>query len=320
MSQMNFPFPIVPEYTAIALAYRNAEYIAERVMPRTPVGSREFKYYQYTKHEMFTLPETRVGRKGSPTEVEFTASEQTATVSDFGLDDVIPYEDIESAPPAFNPLGRAVEGLTELLALGREVRVASMVQNAANYAAANKVTLSGTSQWSDFANSDPYAAIMAALEGMLVRPNIGIMSPEVWIKLRVHPKITAALAPASTGNSPNTNANGRPASLQAVADLFELNELLVGRAWVNSANINQAMALGRVWNKNVAFLHQNPAASVRGDKVTWGFTAEHGNRVAGSIPEPKVGLRGGTRVRAGETIKELLIASDAGYLFSNAVA
>ncbi len=38
------------------------------------------------------------------------------------------------------------------------------------------------------------------------------------------------------------------------------------------------------------------------------------------MPEPKVGLRGAQRVRAGESVRELIVASDVGFLWRDAVA
>ena len=36
----NAPFPIDPELTAIAIAYRNGRMIADEVLPRVPVGKQ----------------------------------------------------------------------------------------------------------------------------------------------------------------------------------------------------------------------------------------------------------------------------------------
>ena len=38
------------------------------------------------------------------------------------------------------------------------------------------------------------------------------------------------------------------------------------------------------------------------------------------MPEPKVGLRGGVRVRSGESVKEVVCAADLGYFFQNVAA
>ena len=320
MAYQNYPFPIQQELTAIALAYSNRSYIADQVLPRVPVGSREFKWLQYNRDEMFTVPETMVGRKGVPNEVQFGASEVAGFVKDYGLDDLVPNEDLDAAPAGYDPLGRAVEGTSELVALDRELRVRDLVFNTATYPAANRATLSGTSQWSDYTNSDPYSAIMAARDGMLMPFNTGIIGRLAWSKLRVHPKITAALAPSAAGNSSTSNAQGAPATLQAVADLLELDQILVGESWVNTAKPGQTASLSRVWGKDMALLHLNPIASIRGNAITFGYTAEYGNRVSGSIPEPKVGLRGAQRVRVGESVNEIVCASDVGYYFQNIVA
>ena len=320
MANMNFPFPIQSELTAITLAYQNRRLIADEVLPRTPVPSREFKWLQMNRDQMFTVPETLVGRKGQPNEVEFGGTETPGFVRDYGLDDVVPNEDLESAPAGFDSLGTAVTGISELVALDREKRVADLIFNANTYPAANRTTLSGTSQWSDFTNSDPYTAIQNALDGMLMRPNIGVIGRLAWSRLRVHPRITAALAPSANGNTLTVNGQGQPATLQAVADLLELDEILVGEAFINTAKPGQTASLSRCWGKHMAFLHQNPVATIRGNAVTFGFTAEWGNRVAGSMPEPKVGLRGAQRVRVGESVNELIVASDVGYYFQNIVA
>lgn len=317
---MNFPFPVQQQLTAIALAYRNERYVADEVLPRTPVPAREFKWQQFNRDELFTVPETQVGRKGEPNEVQFSGTEQASFVNDFGLDDVVPNEDIATAPPGYDPLGRATEGIAELVALDRERRVANLVTALATYPVANRATLSGTSQWSDFTNSDPYTAIMTAFDGMLMRPNVLVMGRRVYSRLRVHPRITAALAPSANGNSGTSNSGGRPATTMALAELLEVDRIIVGESWVNSAKPGQTASIQRVWGNHVAALHINPAASIRGNAITFGFTAEWGSRVAGSMPEPKTGLRGAQRVRAGESVRELVVASDVGFLWRDAVA
>ena len=320
MAYQNYPFPIQQDLTAIALAYSNRSYIADLVLPRVSVGGREFKWLEYNRDEMFTVPETMVGRKGVPNEVQFGATEKPGFVKDYGLDDLVPNEDLDAAPPGYDCLGRATEGVAELVALDRELRARDLVFNANTYPAANRATLSGTSQWSDFTNSDPYTAINTARDGMLMAPNIGVIGRLAWSKLKVHPKITAALAPSSTGNTSTSNAQGTPASLQAVADLLELDQILVGQAWVNTSKPGQTASIQRIWGKHMALLHINPIASIRGNAITFGYTAEYGNRVSGSIPEPKVCLRGAQRVRVGESVNEIVCASDVGYFFQNIVA
>lgn len=316
---MNFPFTPAPQYTAIALAYQNKELIADQVLPRTPVGERSFKWDLHTKSDMFTIPNTRVGRKGVPDEVEFTAAEQTSSVEDYGLDDVVPVDDVESArsKPGLDPLGRAVEGVSELLMLAREKRVADLVFNTSTYPTGSKVTLAAADQWSNFSNaaSDPVEDILAAREAMLMAPNTLVLGSQVLYQLRRHPKVIAAVYPTG-GNA----ATGGVATVDMLRELFEVDRILVGRAFINTAKPGQTASYSRIWGKHAALLRINPLANVRGNDISFGMTAEYGTRIAGTMPEPKVGLRGATRVRVGESLKELITAADCGYLFDQAVA
>ena len=308
---MPAPFPIQPELTAIAIAYRNTRLIADAVLPRVPVGKQDFKYLKHAMADGFTLPDTRVGRRGRPNEVEFSATETPASCLDYGLDDPVPQADIDNAPVNYDPLGRAVEGLSDLIALDREVRAANLVFNAANYGAANKVTLSGTSQFSDFTNSDPIAALMNALDACIMRPNVMVIGRPAFSVLARHPKVIKAVL----GNAGDSGIANR----KAIADLFELEDIQVGEAFLNTAKKGQTASISRVWGKHIALLYQDKNADTRGG-TTFGFTAQFGSRVAGAQADSNIGLRGGQRVRVGESVVELVTANDLGYFIQNAVA
>ena len=305
------PFPIDPKLTAIAIAYRNPDValIADDVLPRTPTAA-EFKWLKYDLAQGFTVPDTKVGRKSEPNEVEFTAAEVMDKVVDQGLDDFIPNEDIDADNQGVDPLGTATAYLTNLIMLAREIRAANLVFNAASHAAGNQVTLSGTSQWNDQANSDPVAAISDALDVPIYRPNVGVLGQRTWTILRRHPKLVQAVKGTAQGSG--------LVSRQEFADFFELNALYVGSGFVNTAKKGQAVATSRVWGKHAAFLYRDRTAGPQ-TGVTWGYTADWG-RIAGQIPQPKRGLSGGQLVRVGERVKEVVAASDLSYYFQNAVA
>lgn len=307
------PFPIQPELTAITLAYRNTRFIADSVLPRVPVGTQEFKYLTHAAADGFTIPNTLVGRKGKVNEVEFSATETTSATKDYGLEDAIPQADIDNAPPNYNPVGVATELLSDLILLDRESRVATAAFNTSNYTSSYKATLSGTTQWSH-ASSDPVNAILTALDVPMIRPNKMVMGRAVWTKVRQHAKVVAAVF-AAGGNA----ASGGMVSPRAFADLFELDEVLIGESFYNSAKPGQTATMARVWGKSALLFYSNPNATPRMG-VTFGLTAQFGTRIAGSRPDPDIGLRGGTRVRVGEGVKELITCADAAYLFDAAVA
>lgn len=312
------PFTINPSLSAIAVAYKNRRLIADDVLPRTlPVGTKTFKYTTFPKGEAFTVPNTLVGRRGAPNVVEFGGTQVEATVSDYGLDDEIPQDDIDQAeaaralaPDLATPQAHSTELVTDLIELDREVRTAGVVFNPGTYGAGNKIQLAGADQFSDV-TSKPVAVISDALDTLLMRPNVGIMGQQAWTKIRRHPEIVSACL----GNDGTKGIVTR----QQFIELFELEELLIGEAFVNTAKKGQAEVFSRAWGKHMAFVHRNRLAD-RNKGVTFGMTVPFGTRVAADWFERNIGLRGGVKVRVGESVKELITAPDLGYLFQDAVA
>ncbi|WP_375680969.1 MULTISPECIES: capsid protein [unclassified Bartonella] len=321
---MNRPFPIDPTLTAIAIGYRNpaGSLIGDRVLPRVSVLSEVFKYSEFPLAENFTVPELEIGRKGRPNVVEFSAFEREASVKDYGLDDLIPNSDIEAAARAraekrsrYNPEKTAVEGLANLLELGREVRVAALVQRSENYAPERVITLKGENKFSDYEKSDPYAVLDEAMDKSLVyTPNTIVMGKVVWSKLKRHPKIIKAVKGGGTADGFVTKAQ--------FADLMEIHpdRLLIGESQVNLARKGRSAQLARVWGNKIALLYIDPTKQqADGSVISWGFSAQLGERLSGVIQDPDIGLSGGKRVRVGERVCELVAAKDAGVLLQEVV-
>lgn len=312
-------FPVNPTLTAIAIGYKNTDdmLIADDVLPRVPTG-KKFKYTKYSAEQGYTVPDTKVGRKSEPTMVDFGGTEVSDECMDFGLDDLVPNDEVaafeamdkpQSGGP-IDPRSLSTMMLTNLVTLDREIRVANLVTALATYLAAQRTTLSGASQWSD-ANSNPLSAILSALDIPLIRPNKVVMGRAVWTQLRQHPKVVQAVYKSQQGAG--------TISLSQLAELLEVQKVLVGSSFVNTAKKGQAASYARVWGKHCALVYSSELAA-QTMQPNFGFTAQFGTKIAGDMSDPKKGLRGGVVVRAGESVKEVISSQDAGYFFQNAVA
>jgi len=93
--------------------------------------------------------------------------------------------------------------------------------------------------------------------------------------------------------------NGQQGTItrKQLADLLEVEEVLVGQGWVNTAKPGQTPSFVRVWGKHAASLNRNRFANTQSG-ATFGFTAQYQGRIAGQLPNPKLGLRGGVEVIA----------------------
>ena len=169
--------------------------IADEVCPRVRTGYK-FTYTTLGEEDLLSIPDVRASRAGHLNQVEFGATDTTASVVDYGLEDPIPSRDIEEAQAqevAFDPLEQAAVSTAELVKLAREKRVAELVTSADNYADGHSATLSGNAQWSH-GSANPRKAILEALDVPLVRPNVLVLGQKVWTALRQHPKIVEAVA------------------------------------------------------------------------------------------------------------------------------
>jgi hypothetical protein len=313
-------FPVNPALTAIAMVYSNpaVSLIADLVLPRVQTA-KKFVWSNYDVAQGFTIPQTLVGRKSVPSEVDFSGVLVNDEVLDYGLDDVVPNDEVAAwdsmtkpdrgGPP--NPLDIATMLTTKLIGLDREVRVAAKVFNTSNFSGGNQATLSGTGQWSDFVNSNPLNAILAALDLPIYRPNVAVFGQATFTQLRQHPKIVQAVF----GSAQTAGVVTR----EQLANLLEVQKVYVGAGFVNTAKKGQAVNNTRVWGKHAAFLYVDAEAAMA-QQPCWGFTAQWGEKVAGDIAEPKMGIRGSQRVRVAESVKEVVSAPALGYLFQNAVA
>lgn len=322
---MDRPFVTDAGLTAIAIGYMNPSinYVADRVLPRQDVTAEKFKWTEYPLEEGFNVPDAEVGRKGRVQQLEFGGIERTSSVKDYGLDSPLPYSDIDAAAQAraagtsnFDPEGHATMMLTDAMLNQREVRVAGLIQNPNNYSTGRKITLSGTSQLSDYANSDPIGRISKGCDSTLVfRPNIGVMGRGVWSIVNKHPKVVNAVKGGTTESGIITLAQWTELFLDE-----GIKEWIIGDSWYNTAKPGQSVALSRAWGKHISLLHVNPNATPEGGGITYGLTAQYGERIAGRIEDQDIGLQGGFRIRSGERVKEEIVAKDVGYFIQDAVA
>ena len=315
-----FPFQADPALTALTISYRNPEnaYIADSFLPRTPVGGERFGWTRYPVGQAVTVPETRVGRTGVVTRVEFQSTRETSEVVDYGLETPIPQTDVDEAAALrarglgiVDPESDATLTLTDLMLVDREVRVAAIGQNPANYAPGHAVTLPSLSMFDDYVHSDPIATIQGAIKSHRFFPyNTMTMGYATFVALQSHPKIVNAVKGNVTGSG--------IVNQEELRQLFGMNKLLVGRGFVNTARLGQLPVLTRVWGEMLALTYVNPGANTQ-NPTTFGMTAQFGTRIAGSIPDPDIGIRGGMKVRVGEQVRELVTAPDAGYLIQGTV-
>lgn len=312
-------FTSVGEMQAVAELYQNTTFIADRVLPRVPTATTVYRFKRYPLESRFTVPTTLTGRLGTPNRVQDRWKEDSGFVKSYGLDHPIAFMDMKDAAAVGVDMRlSATSYVTQLVRLDREQRVASMVFNASNYAAGLSEALGAGLQFSNSAAPLVFL-IKDRLNQPLVRPNVAVFGLEAWNHFSTNPQIVQAIRGAiAPGNNAATSGTVTEAQ---VAQLFGLDEVLVGDARINTAAMGATPVLQRVYTDSLALIHRNTSVSTTFDQIiTWGYTVEYETIVAGTIDDPDIGLHGGVRVRVGESLEEQLVAPSAGYLMTDCVA
>ncbi len=244
-----------------SIEYKNRKLIATDAVPFIPVMKKSDTYMEYTKKDRFTLPQTIRGPKAKANEVDWTATTGSYACIDHAMRHFIPDAQAANADPGVNYRQRTTNFLTDLILLAYERVIATMLFTAGNYSGTYKATLSNGNRWDVFASSDPIANVETAMEACFVRPNTMIIGQAVWSKLKQHPQILARITGGSTKGDP------AKVSKALVAELFEVDRLLVGEAKYNQSNKGVATGtFAYVWGKFAWLGFIDPAPGL--DSVT----------------------------------------------------
>jgi len=304
-----------PVLTTIAQGFKQPALIGNALFPVVPVGVRAGRILSFGKEDFMLYNTART--PGSNTKrLKFGYASGTFALVDYSLEGQLALEDIQEsdnnpAGPGVDLMSMTVNKTMESMALGLEYAQATLARTAASYQAANKTTLSGTSQWSDYGTtSNPVAVIETAKEAVRAaigkRPNTIVMGAAVMSKLRAHPLIVDRV-----------KYTGRDvATPELLASLFGVQRVLVG----DSIYMNDAgTTITDVWGKDVVVAYTELGSIADRGNPSYGYTYNLSGYPMVEQPyferNPKSWFAPVTRVEA-----PVIAAVNAGYLITNAVA
>lgn len=296
-----------PALSNVSIKYSNDVFIADMVFPTVKVAKQTGKYYIYDKSNLRALNTQRAAGSGA-NEIDFGLSLATFACDDHALKEFVADEIQDQADAALNPLIDATETVTEQLLLDREIKLAAILADTAQMT--QNTTLSGTTQWSDYSNSDPIGDVRTARTTVhtntFKKPNTIVMGKTVFDILAEHPAIIERIKYSQLG----------VVTAELMARVFQVEKILVGEAGYNTAVEGQTDSLSYVWGKHAVVCHIAP--QVRLKTLTLGYTFTYSERVVKRWRDED---REGTYVRIGnDNYVQKVVAATAGYLIKNAVA
>lgn len=299
--------------TNVSQGYFPEGMIAHLIFPELKVKQRTGLIGGYGKQHLRIVNTVMLGKGGAPQVDTRTYQTDSYKIEKHGLFDIVTEEDYDNVEQPFDAEADTTRALRTMLALGNEKSMADTLTSPS--VLTNGVTLSGSDQFSD-TSSDVLATINAAKEAIVdgsgMAPNKAVMDWKVALKLRYHPQIFDELGVKYSGD-------GKPLTLQALADALELEQILVATARYNSAKENQTDVLSPVWGKHMVLLHA-PNKAAKG-QVSAGYRVVP----TGSMPRkvyktPVDNPPESTRVLVTDPYDNLITEVGAAYLITNAIA
>jgi len=313
MTTTNTNYVVTPEQTGMVMEFKNRELVADLVMPIKKLRTKHtsFKYAERNLADGFTVPSTLIGRGSKPNQATFSVMEKSGICVDYGLGSFIPQRDINEADGQVGDLvSDALTSIMNLVLLDREKRVADIVQSPSNYLSGKTIAVENGDKF-DNPDSDPLKYLLEMLDKNLVRPNRMTIGQKAWTKLRTHPKIVKA----AHGNAGDSGV----ASRQIVAELLELQEIIVGASRINASRKGKEMVLENCWGNNVALHYCEPVADAS-IGLAWGLTFQSEERFASTTWNDELGALGGFNVKAGACWAETVTAKGAGMLLAGVIS
>lgn len=176
-------------------------------------------------------------------------------------------------------------------------------------------------RWSDYANSDPIGDVENAAEAIQAktgfRPNKMVMGRRVYNKLKNHPDLIDRINGGATTDKPAMVVRA------LMAQIFEVDEILVLDAIENTAKEGQTATTDFIGGKNVLLAYAAPSPSLMapsaGYMFSWnGYLEGVKNGVA--ITKMEVPLAKADRIEGEIARVAKLVAADMGSYFSAIVA
>lgn len=192
--------------TNLSIMYRNANFLADMVLPVVPVNKRSNKYFVYRREDYLSgSPVDAQGRPASlrkqgseAAEIDYQVNNSQYFCEEYAYRGIVTDAEVAAADSPVQPeIDQTTQNAQRLL-LDNEIAVAALVGKRASYATANKATLTtggtGTS-WAQYAsaNSNPFNDIknakIAVIKGIAMEPNSMLIGVDAARTAADHPLV-----------------------------------------------------------------------------------------------------------------------------------
>jgi len=317
--------------TNISVMHRNQMYIADRIFQTVPVNKQSDYFYKFLKGAWFSNEAGVRGPGANARRGGYKVTTSTYSCIERAFAHPIPIELINNADVVLQPWTTGVKFATEKVMLAKELAVSSLVCTASNWTSSEDVE----GGWAAGDNNTFIEDVLAGKE--TVRKLIGVYPNCLMIEAKTFKEVKQESTVLE--RIKYTGTQGRPAdvTLQTLAQLFELDEVLLGGTIYSSDEETVAgteFTAVDLWETNSTkgstfLFYRPPAPAIETPAAGYIFNWRGGAGQAS--PEQSQEAHRSVRywwedspkqwvVEASESFDEKVVSADAGYLFYDTIS
>lgn len=247
--------------TQISIGYPNNEFVGPAFFPEVPVMKQSDKYSIWGRESWVLEPGVDFRAPGAES-YEIPGVKRSLSpyyAQEHSLQIAVTDEERENADAPLAPDRDGTELVTAKLLLGRELEMKGILHTTGNYASGHTVTLSGTSQWSDYTGtSKPTKDVKDGrrmVHSKLFREITKTMIPwQVMSYLEDHPEFIDRIKYSQMG----------VVTKDIIGTVMGISNIVVPEVGYNSAAMGLTETLAYLWGKNVvmAYVPDRPGMKI----------------------------------------------------------
>lgn len=318
----------------LSILHKNQNYIADRVFPTVPVMKQSDYFFKFLKGAWFRNEAGVRGPGANAPRGGYVLTSDTYSCKEYAFAHPIPIELLNNADVALRPFDTGVAFATDKILLAKEKIVSDLVITSSNWTSSNDAE-GGWAATTDGSGNTFIADVLAAKRTIRqligVYPNVMLMDSKTFENCKQEFTVLERIK--------YTGTQGRPADVtaQTLAQLFELEEVLIGTTIYSSAEeviAGTDFTAVDLWEatatKGSCFLYYRPPAA--GLEIpSAGYCFNWGNRAQGAGGQSSQGgpYRSVRRwwedspkqwvIEASECFDAKVTSADAGYLFYDTI-
>jgi hypothetical protein len=312
--------PDLASFLEFDLESERAGFIASQVLPVIDVASQAGNFGKIPLEQLLQQRDTLRAPGSGYSRGKFTFLPATYVALENGTEEVVDDREAKMYAEYFDAEQVATMRAFSFVLRNAEQRVADLLFNATTWAGAALTTAVGN-EWdkNHVADATPIADVEAAVQkvydGSGLWPNALIINRKVFRALRNIDDIVERINSEGAGNA------SKPSDITAamLAQVFDLDFVIVAGSSKNTANEGQAATPGQIWSDEYAMVAKIATSNdmrepCLGRTFHW---AEDGSSIGGAVESYREEAVRGEVIRVRHDTAELVLYKEAAHLLSN---